>query len=194
MSMTYADVTTNTAAVDATGRSADEVFVPRYAQRRSRSNKSVKTWMIIAPIGALAVIGTAAALMMGGDAPAAPASSAQPLSTPAPQMQTAPTALTPVETPLAQPVPVQTTPQTTPAPVPRRAEPAVRRAAPSAPPAERPAPRVDRPVEPTGPRPYSAATAALNTAALNTAASPAASAPASVQIQPPPTVSVEPVN
>ncbi|MDZ4375279.1 MAG: hypothetical protein U1C74_28175, partial [Phenylobacterium sp.] len=84
MSMTYADVTTNTAAVDATGRSADEVFVPRYAQRRSRSNKSVKTWMIIAPIGALAVIGTAAALMMGGDAPAAPASSAQPLSTPAP--------------------------------------------------------------------------------------------------------------
>lgn len=171
MSMTYADVTTNTAAVDATGRSTDEVFVPRYAQRRSRSNKTVKTWMIIAPIGCLAVIGTAAALMMGGDAPAAP------------------TALTPVETPLAQPVPVQTTPQTTPAPVPRRAEPAVRRAAPSAPPAERPAPRVDTPVEPTGPRPYSAATAALNTAA-----SPAASAPAPVQIQPPPTVSVEPVN
>ncbi|WP_426026720.1 hypothetical protein [Brevundimonas sp. TSRC1-1] len=185
MSMTYADVTTNTAADDATGRSADEVFVPRYAQRRSRSNKSVKTWMIIAPIGGLAVIGTAAALMMGGDAPAAPASSAPPLSTPAPQIQTAPTALTPVETPLAQPVPAQTTP----APVPRRAEPVARRAAPSATPAERPAPRVDAPVEPTGPRPYSAATAALNTAA-----SPAASAPASVQIQPPPTVSVEPVD
>lgn len=189
MSMTYADVTTNTAAVDATGRSTDEVFVPRYAQRRSRSNKTVKTWMIIAPIGGLAVIGTAAALMMGGDAPAAPASSAPPLSTPAPQIQTAPTALTPVETPLAQPVPVQATPQTTPAPVPRRAEPAARRAAPSATPAERPAPRVDTPVEPTGPRPYSAAAAALNTAA-----SPAVSAPASVQIQPPPTVSVEPVN
>jgi len=80
MSMTYADVTTNTADVDATGRSADEVFVPRYAQRRSRSNKTVKTWMIIAPIGALAVIGTAAALMMGGDAPAASASSTPPPS------------------------------------------------------------------------------------------------------------------
>ncbi len=189
MSMTYADATTNTTAVDATGRSSDDVFVPRYAQRRGRSNKSVKTWMIIAPIGALAVIGTAAALMMGGDEPAAPASSAQPLATPAPQMQTAPSAFSPAETPVAQPVPVEPTLQAEPASEPHRATAPSRRAASSAATAERPAPSVDTPAAPTGPRPYSAATADLNTAA-----SPAASAPATVQIQPPPTVSVAPVN
>ncbi|MFN7129921.1 MAG: hypothetical protein ACK4OJ_12740 [Brevundimonas sp.] len=171
--------------MNATGRATDEVFVPRYAQRRHKSNKPVKTWMIIAPIGALAAIGTAAALMMGGEqaAPAAPAESVSTLASP---MQTAPTALAPAATPLVEPTPVEAPVQATPVaePTPRRAEPAPRRAAPAV---ERPAARVETPTEPNGPQPYSAA----STPVLNTA--PEASAP-SVQIQSPPTVSVQPVN
>jgi hypothetical protein len=172
--------------MDATGRATDGVFVPRYAQSRHKSNKPVKTWMVIAPIGALAVIGTAAALMMGGGEQAAPAAPVESVSTLAPATQTAPTALAPVATPLAEPTPVQAPVQAAPAaePTPRRAEPAPRRAAPAV---ERPAARVETPAEPTGPQPYSVA----STPALNTA--PAASAP-SVQIQSPPTVLVQPVN
>ena len=44
MSMTYADANTETRTEDA--------FVPRYA-RPTKSKKSVKTWMILAPIGAV---------------------------------------------------------------------------------------------------------------------------------------------
>lgn len=186
MSMTYSDAKPNIASVDGAGRATDDVFVPRYAQRRHKSNKPVKTWMIIAPIGALAVIGTAAALMMGGGEQAAPAVPAESVSTLAPPMQTTPTAVAPVATPLAEPAPVQATVQATPAaePTQRRAEPVPRRAAPAV---ERRAARVETPAEPTGPQPYSAS----STSAQNTA--PAASAP-SVQIQSPPTVSVQPVN
>jgi hypothetical protein len=183
MSMTYADAKPDIASMDATDRATDGVFVPRYAQRRHKSNKPVKTWMIIAPIGALAVIGTAAALMMGGGEQAAPAAPVESVSTLAPATQTAPTALAPVETPLAEPAPAEANPAAE--PTPRRAEPAPRRAAPAV---ERPAARVETPAEPTGPQPYSAAsTPALNT----TSAQPA---PASVQIQSTPTVSVQPVN
>ena len=48
MSMTYADANTETRAEDA--------FVPRYA-RPTKSKKSVKTWMILAPIGAVVLLG-----------------------------------------------------------------------------------------------------------------------------------------
>ncbi len=188
MSMTYADTNPTIAPVDGAGRTTDDVFVPRYAQRRHKSNKPVKTWMIIAPIGVLAVIGTAAALMMGGGEQPAPATPSEAPSALAQPMQTAPAALETATTPAAQPAPVQATPLAEPASTPRRAEPAPRRAAPAAAAAERPVARVETPAEPTGPQPYSApATPALNTA-------PAASAPTSVQIQPPPTVSVQPLN
>ena len=38
----------------------DAVFVPRYARTARSSKKPVKTWMILAPLGALVVIGGAA--------------------------------------------------------------------------------------------------------------------------------------
>lgn len=195
MSMTYADA--DTTAVDP--RTADEVFVPRYAQKRAKSKKPVKTWMIVAPIAAVAVIGTAAALVMsgGGEQPA-PAEATPAQTQP---MQTAPAALntgmdsamTGAEAPASmqpapQAAPVEATPA--PAPVARRVDPAPRRAAPAAAPAERPAARVETPAEPTGPRAYSPspATQSLNTAppapAIQTAPAPAPTTAPAISVQP----------
>jgi len=80
MSVIYSEPNIITPAV------TDNVFVPSYA-RGSRKKKSVKTWMILAPIGALALLGGGAALMMSGDRPTAPlveepATMSAPLSAP----------------------------------------------------------------------------------------------------------------
>ncbi|NBB63490.1 hypothetical protein GVN18_29945 [Pseudomonas sp. ODNR1LW] len=187
MSMTYADAADRRVAeapADGSG-----VFVPRYAQRR-KSRKPVKTWMILAPIGALAVVGTAAALIMGGEQTEAPVGPA-PVSSA--QMQTAPGALqaadsqavvmpSVVDAPAAQPV------QAEPVAVPRRAEAAPRRVAPAQT-ESRPQPTMAE-AEPEGPRPYSAEA----TTALNAAPAAPAQAPISVRVPSTPTVSVQPVN
>lgn len=65
MTVVYSEPTTITPSA------TEDVFVPSYA-RGSRKRKPVKTWMILAPIGALALLGGGAALMMSGDKPTAP--------------------------------------------------------------------------------------------------------------------------
>ena len=62
MSMTY-PTREPASAID----TQDAVFVPRYARTARSSKKPVKTWMILAPLGAVVVIGGAAAMMMGGE-------------------------------------------------------------------------------------------------------------------------------
>lgn len=187
MSMTYADAADRSVAeapADGSG-----VFVPRYAQRR-KSRKPVKTWMILAPIAALAVVGTAAALIMGGKQTAAPADPAPVLSA---QMQTAPGALQPAETQAVvmpsvidapDPQPVQAEPVAAPG----RAEAPARRVAPAQ--TESKFQPTTAETEPDGLRPYSAEA----TTALNVAPAAPAQAPISVRVPSTPTVSVQPVN
>lgn len=64
MSLTYTDHTRTD--------NTDTVFIPAYARGKSRKNKGVKTWMILAPIGAVVLAGSAAAMLMGGGDEAAP--------------------------------------------------------------------------------------------------------------------------
>ena len=191
MSMTYADANTETRAEDA--------FVPRYA-RPTKSKKSVKTWMILAPIGAVVLLGSGVAMVMGGGEQAAPGQSTEAT---APAMQTAPAAMTAAETPVTPAAPMETAQAPAAAPAPAasaltalraepRAEPVARRAAPVA---ERPAatPRVEVPATPTGPQPYAAATSpAASTSQLNTAP---ATVPTTSPARPPaPTITVQPLN
>lgn len=186
MSMTYANANTDARA--------DTTFVPRYA-RPTKSKKSVKTWMILAPIGAVVLLGSGVAVMMGGEQTAP----AQPAETAAPAMQTAPAAMTAAQAPVT-PAPVEvaptsaaaSTPAAAPAPVARRAEPVARRVAPAV---ERPAAaRVETPAAPAGPQPYTAPAASTSsTSQLNTA--PAASTPAPVvTMRTEPTITVQPQN
>ncbi len=152
-------------------------FTPVYA-RKTGGKKAVKTWMILAPVGVLALAAGAATMLMNPkDAtpfaePAAPASS---LSTPAR-----------IETPAA---PVEAAPlvienaTVEPAPAPvrtvRPAAPAARRAAP----APTATPRVETPPQPAGLQPY---TGNLNTAP--TTSTPTTPAPTT----PPPVVVITP--
>ena len=73
MSMTYANAETEARAHS---RSEPAAFVPRYA-RPTRSKKAVKTWMILAPIGAVVLLGSAAAMMMRGEEGPAPVQSVE---------------------------------------------------------------------------------------------------------------------
>lgn len=187
MSMTYANANTE-------ARAEDTTFVPRYA-RTTKSKKSVKTWMILAPIGAVVLLGSGVAMMMGGEQ-AAPA---QPAETALPAMQTPPAAMTAAQAPVTPapaevaPTPAATpTPAAAPAPVARRAEPVARRAAPAV---ERPAAaHVETPATPSGPQPYTApAASTASSSRLNTA--PAASTPAPVVTTPAaPAITVQPLN
>ncbi|MFN4040819.1 MAG: hypothetical protein ACK4I0_04040 [Brevundimonas sp.] len=149
------------------------------ARRKARAGKPIKTWMILAPLGALVLVGSGALMLQGGEntsaaltaepAAAAPAPAA-PLAAPAAAMVTE-----------AAPAPVQAAPvETAPAPVQRAASP-TRAATPVA--ATR-TPAVETPVEPTGPRPYAAE--AAPTASLN--AQPASAAP------PAPAITTQPLN
>jgi hypothetical protein len=169
----------------------DEPFVPVYARRgKARTGQSkIKSWMILAPVGAIVLGGIGAMMFMGGSEEVA-----TPLAEPA--------ATAPVVSALPAPVDAATaplTPQSAPAPVAaapvvREATP-VRRAAPAptprreAAPAPAPtAPRVVTPAPAAGPQPYAPAPAASPTSTLNTATPAPSPTPA-----PPPAIVVQPL-
>lgn len=179
MSLTYTD--------DTRTENTETVFIPAYARGKSRKKKGVKTWMILAPIGAVVLAGSAAAMFMGSGEEAAPIVE-EPV---APVSAMAPIAQPPlVDSGLstnAAPAPIEAAPTPVAAPAPR-AEPAAepvrrtpvaeRRAAPE----PAPAPVVEAPVEPTGPTPY---TAELNSApAASTSAQTAAPRAPVIDTQP----------
>lgn len=165
----------------------DDVFVPRYA--RARKKTGVRTWMILAPIGALALAAGAVVVLSASPTETQPLVEPEPALAPLTATPTAvdpaavvppatPVAAAPVEAPPAPPPAVQR--RVTPAPAARSAAIAPRAAAP------RPAPAAAVAAEPTGPRPYAAATSGTATAAPTvTASAPAATTP-------PPVVIVEP--
>ncbi len=179
---------------------AETTFVPAYARKPARTKK-VKTWMVLAPVAGLVLIGGAAVMLMNSAgqteplaepavAPTAVAESALLSSTPTPMATSTPQA------PVAVTPPVVTSAPVAPAarPVTRQAEPVVRRAAAAPVPAAEP--RVDTPVEVTAPRPYEASpmTAAPRVEAP-AAAAPVVVAPAPVPIAPPvPSVPIAPLN
>ena len=194
MSVTYTDqVSPAAAGVD------QEAYVPVYARRGARkSNKPVKTWMILAPLGVLVLGGAAAAMLMQPAEPAALAT-----------VEVAPSAVTPEVSPLtAATIPMQTPAElTTATPIPPAAASLVdRRAIPAPAPAPAPArasaplARAERvapaPVEPAvepvapivspGPQPY------LAVAPQIPAATPSAPAPATPAAPPAPIVITPP--
>lgn len=186
MTVTYTDEMARNSSPEA------DSFVPRYA-RANRTKKGLRTWMILAPIGALALVGGGAAMIMGGGSETQPLVEPEPVS---PMVQPMATAQVPLESSVAPAA--LTVPTSTPAPVIRDAAP-VRESTPSRPvvaerraaPVERQAaaqptvsPRVEAPgvealPEPTGLRPYSASPA------VATAPSPTVTPPApSIQTAP----------
>jgi len=186
MSVTYTDQIRPAAAnVDS------EAYVPVYARSGARkSNKPVKTWMILAPLGALVVAGAAATMLMQSAAPVAEepvpfaplaaqlaASEVAPLNAPSIPMET------PAELTTAVPIPPPAV-----APVERRVAPAAE--APAQVQAARAAPApaaVEAPVLPTGPQPY------LSVAPQAVApVSPAPAAPATSAATPEPIVITPP--
>ncbi|WP_312782695.1 hypothetical protein [Brevundimonas sp.] len=188
MSVTYTDQVSRAAAgVD------HEAYVPVYARNGARkSNKPVKTWMILAPLGVLVLGGAAAAMLMQPAEPAALAT-----------VEVAPSAVTPEVSPLtAATIPMQTPAELTTAtpippagaaPVERRMIPAPARASAPLARAERAAPApVEPAVEPVapivspGPQPY------LSGAPQIPAATPSAPAPATPAAPPAPIVITPP--
>uniref|UniRef100_UPI0025E99CFF hypothetical protein n=1 Tax=uncultured Brevundimonas sp. TaxID=213418 RepID=UPI0025E99CFF len=158
MSVTYTDETNDRTL------NSDAPYVPAYARsRRSRKSKGgIKTWMILAPIGVLAVGGVGAVMLMSGGEQAQMAEAEA--TTPAPivsQPLSNDVAAAPL-TSAATPAPVEVTPAAVPAPVARAASPER-----EAVPVRRAAPRVPAPVTPrveeapvlSGPQPYNAAPA-----------------------------------
>lgn len=181
MSVTYTD--------DRNEALREDTFVPVYARTKaSRARKGgVRSWMIMAPIGALVIGGAVAAMMLsGGDV--APAPLAEPAATapvlpatPAPMaMEPAPVDSTPT------PVVREATPAPAPAPV-RRAVPRVQASAPVQAPAATPAPRVVTPAPTPSPM-----TSTLNSAPA-TPAPVVTPAPTPAPVTPPPAIVVEPL-
>ncbi|WEK58249.1 MAG: hypothetical protein P0Y52_01560 [Candidatus Brevundimonas phytovorans] len=168
MSVTYTDPVRPAAARPAE-RVDSEAYVPVYARNSARtSNKPVKTWMILAPLGVLMVGGAAAAMLMSPaetTLPEAAAPLAPPTVTPAVTSELSPltAATVPMETPTdlaTAPLPpsdlAPAAPRAAPAPVARtsaaRTAPArtsLARTAPAAP----STPAAEAPV-PAGPQPY----------------------------------------
>lgn len=151
-------------------------FTPVYA-RKTGGKKAVKTWMILAPVGVLALAAGAATMLMNPkDAtpfaePAAPTSSLSTparAETPAAPVQAAPLVIENATVEPARAPVVRTPRQTAPVPAARRAAPA------QSIPAAEPTPA------PTGPQPY---TGNLNTAPTTTTPAPTT---------PPPVVVIEP--
>lgn len=194
MSVTYTDETNDRAL------NSDAPYVPAYARsRQSRKSKGgIKTWMILAPIGVLAVGGVGAVMLMNGEP--APMVEAE-ATTPAPivsQPLSNDVATAPM-TPAAMPAPVEVAPTPAPAPVARAASPE-REAAP----VRRAAPRVAAPVTPraeeapvlSGPQPYSAVqstTTSSPTSTLNRAPVAVTPAPApATAASPAPVIVVQP--
>ncbi len=149
MSVTYTDTYADP-SIDA---GQDDAFVPSYA-RGARRRKPVRTWMILAPIGALALIGGGSVMMLGGEGDAAPLAEAEP--TVAQPIITPPTPLeSSTVAPIVEAAPAVVSPaaEAAPPPVTQRRQvsaPAARSVAPAV------APRVETAPEPAGPQPYSA--------------------------------------
>jgi hypothetical protein len=186
MSVTYTE--------DTVSPIADDTYVPAYARKPVRQKK-VRTWMVLAPIAAVALIGGGTFMLInnGGETaqplvePAA-APAASPMS---PAVSATEAAAAPM-TAAAAPAPVAAA--SAPAPVVREAAP-VRRAAPVArreSASVTAAPRVETPAQPSGPQPYAAATSSLNTATP----APAVAAPAVTPAPAPaaPAIVVQPLN
>ncbi|MEQ7154065.1 hypothetical protein [Brevundimonas aurifodinae] len=164
MTVTYTDDTARNEPM------IEEVFVPRYARtRKSRSKGGIRTWMILAPVGVVALIGGGAAVMMSGETgnePLVAREAPVPLVQPAVPLESStaraalstddlPGGVTLTET-AAAPV-VREAPPTRPAAIQRR-QPVERRAAPA-----EPAPVMEQaPTEPTGPQPYVATTPTID--------------------------------
>lgn len=184
MSAPYTDQIRPAAVID------NDAYVPVYARSAARkSNKPVKTWMILAPLGVLVVAGAVSAMLMQPAAPAveeavpfAPlaaqlaASEVAPLNAPSIPMET------PAELTTAAPIPPSVA-----APVERRAAPAApARAARVTPRAAAPA-TVEAPVVPTGPQPYLSVTPQTVAPMAEAPAAPLtpAASPATIVITPP---------
>ncbi|WP_339933432.1 hypothetical protein [uncultured Brevundimonas sp.] len=189
MSITYPDhiVADRPVAGNATAGTAPVAesapYTPVYARSGKARNgrKAVKTWMILAPVGALVLIGGGVAMAIGGN-------TSEPLVAPVPiesMPAAAPVVAETAPSAVATPAPAQAIAQTAPAPVarqaaePRNRAPAVRprvEAAPVVAPVETVAP-------PAGPQPYLSA------------AEPAAAAPAPpTPVLPPETVTGPPID
>ena len=190
MSVTYTDETNDRAL------NSDAPYVPAYARsRQSRKSKGgIKTWMILAPIGVLAVGGVGAVMLMNGEP--APMVEAE-ATTPAPivsQPLSNDVATAPL-TSAATPAPVEVAQAPAPAPVARAASPE-REAAP----VRRAAPRVAAPVTPrveeapvlTGPQPYSAAPSTTTSSPTSTPTSTLNRAPVAVTPAPTPATPAAP--
>lgn len=186
MSVTYTDETNDRAL------NSDAPYVPAYARsRQSRKSKGgIKTWMILTPIGVLAVGGVGAVMLMNGGEQAQMAEAE--VTTPAPivsQPLSNDVAAAPL-TSAATPAPVEVAPAPAPVPVTRTAS-TEREAAP----VRRAAPRAAAPVAPpeeeapvlSGPQPYNAApatttpnpTSTLNRVPVTVAPTPTPATPAS---------------
>lgn len=170
MSLTYPEPPATVAA--------EAEYVPAYARKPVR-HKKVRSWMILAPIGAVVLIGAGATLLMNPGAPAAPLEEPEipsvamtptpPVLPDAPVMETAPAALpadsvaAPAGAPVARVTP---TPTATAPTAPVRATPAAKRRVDASDRARSTAEVVPAAPEPTGPRPYTAdpAVSGLNTA------------------------------
>jgi hypothetical protein len=143
---------------DTVAPTSEDVYVPSYA-RRPAKQKKVRTWMILAPIAAVALLGGGAYMLMnsGNDAaqPLAEPETAAPIATPMVPASPAPVAAVPVDTAPA-PVVREAAPVRAAPPVARRESAPVRSAT-------RPVttPRVETPTQ-TGPQPYGGATSSLN--------------------------------
>lgn len=157
MSVTYVDPQTpRPIAPEANAREL-EGFTPVFARGPVR-RKTVRSWMILAPVGALTLAAFGAWMVMS------PSDPADPITQAAPEPPAVQGALAPYPAPLeteaglaAEPVAAIPAPrqETAPPPVARTARPAPRPvAAPAAEPVQAPV------VIPTGPQPYEAAVAA----------------------------------
>lgn len=187
MSVTYTDQVRPAAA-----RVDSEAYVPVYARSGARkSNKPLKTWMILAPLGVLVLGGAAAAMLMQPAEPAPTPLEAAP-SAIASEVSPLTAATIPMETPAelttATPIPPAAA-----APVERRAIPTPARASAPLARAERAAPApVEPAVEPVapivspGPQPY------LSVAPQIPAATPSTPAPATPAAPPAPIVITPP--
>lgn len=153
MSVTYSE--------DRSDALEGRVHVPAYARGRTKRRKGLRTWMILAPIGAVILGGAAAVMIWGGGEETAPlAETGVETATTAPMLAPTGLAAQPAVTPAADPVAQAAAPEISTATAMTElaaasppAAPVVQRRASSAraPSAER---AIEPPVEPTGPRPY----------------------------------------
>lgn len=159
-----------------------EIFVPAYARSGRRKNKGIRTWMILAPIGALALAVGAVVVLTAPSTETRPLVQAEPGLSP---LTPAPAALDPtIVVPPATPVAAATVEAPPPPPAIQRrvaATPAARRVAPAPRTEARPAAVVATSAEPTGPRAY---TASPSTATTVTPAPTPASPPPVIVIAP----------